>query len=171
MEIQDLLNDKLLKPAQKTEVLSKLLLSGEIGPEELISIAAVSKDPAKAGCVESIEWATRTRPEIGTSACLEFVTGCLSSKSPRLKWESARVIGNICHLFPDQLDGAVRNLLENSENPGTVVRWSAAYALGQILKLKTVHNPELIPAVEAIIEREEKNSIRKIYLAALGKCR
>ena len=121
--------------------------------------------------MESIEWATRTRPEIGTSACLEFVTGCLSSKSPRLKWESARVIGNICHLFPDQLDGAVRNLLENSENPGTVVRWSAAYALGQILKLKTVHNPELIPAVEAIIEREEKNSIRKIYLAALGKCR
>ena len=60
-----------------------------------------------------------------------------------------------------------RDLLENTEHEGTVVRWSCAYALGEILKLKTKNNTELLPAIKAISEREEKNSIKKIYLAAM----
>jgi hypothetical protein len=49
------------------------------------------------------------------------------------------------------------------------VRWSAAYALGQIMLLKLPVNKGLIPAAEAICAREEHNSIRKIYLAAIKK--
>jgi hypothetical protein len=52
---------------------------------------------------------------------------------------------------------------------GTVVRWSTAFALGQIIKIKSSLNKELIPTAEAICEREEKNSIKKIYLEALKK--
>jgi hypothetical protein len=50
-----------------------------------------------------------------------------------------------------------------------VVRWSAAMALGEIIKFKTTVNKNLIPAVDGILKREEKNSIKKIYLAALKK--
>lgn len=98
---------------------------------------------------------------------LLFVTDTLLEKAPRVKWESAKVIGNIAHLFPAKLDRAISNLLSNSEHEGTVVRWSTAYALGEILKLKTKYNKQLQPAIEAICEREEKNSIKKIYLTAL----
>jgi hypothetical protein len=43
--------------------------------------------------------------------------------------------------------------------------------LGEIVKLKTKHHRDLIPAVEALIRREEDNAIKKIYAAALKKAR
>jgi HEAT repeat protein len=79
------------------------------------------------------------------------------------------VIGNVCKNFASDLETAIVNLLDNTEHEGTVVRWSAAFALGEILKLKTSHNENLVPAIESICERETQNSIRKIYLAALKK--
>ena len=57
----------------------------------------------------------------------------------------------------------------NMEHPMTVVRWSAAFALGQILKLKTLRNKDLIQAIVSICNKEETNNVRKIYLNALKK--
>ena len=91
----------------------------------------------------------------------------MEHKAPRVKWESAKVIKNIAHLYPDKLDKAISNLLTNSEFSGTVVRWSAALALGEILKLKAKQKKDLVPAVEAILRREEDNGIQKIYQRAL----
>jgi HEAT repeat protein len=116
-----------------------------------------------------LEFATKQDPTIADEKCFNFVANALTAEEARVKWESAKVIGNVAHLFPQQLDEAIINLLANSEHPGTVVRWSAAFALGEILKLKTKHNKELLPAIESIINREEQNSIRKIYLEAIKK--
>ena len=66
-------------------------------------------------------------------------------------------------------DNAVNYLLVNSEHKGTVVRWATAYALGEILKLKTKLNIELLPTIEAIILREENNGVRKKYIDAIKK--
>ncbi len=169
MGIEQILNDKLIKAKAKTEIISTMLLNKKIGIDELIKIAGISKDPVKATCIEAIEFATKSSPGIASYACLKFVTQTLTEKAPRVKWESAKVIGNIVHLYPSKLDDVVKNLLVNSEYPGTVVRWSAAFALGEIIKLKTKRNKELIPVVESICKREGQNSIRKIYLEALKK--
>ena len=93
----------------------------------------------------------------------------MANKAPRVKWESAKVIGNIAHLFPTKLDKVIGNLLTNSENEGTVVRWAAAFALCEILKLNIKLNEELLPALEAICNREEDNAIKKKYLDAIKK--
>jgi len=146
-----------------------MLLDGIISIKALINLAKAAKDPDKATCIEAMEFATQTNPAIATEDCLNFVSTTLAEKAPRVKWESARVVGNIAPLFPDKLDEAINNLLINSEHTGTVVRWSAAFALGEILKLKTKHNEDLMPAFEAICNREEKNSIKKIYLAEIKK--
>jgi hypothetical protein len=164
--MEELFKNKEIKPKEKTETLSEWLLVGTVSSAELADYAAKAKEPVKATCIEAMEFATKQKPEIATEHMLVFVTGTLTGKAPRVKWESAKVIGNIAHLFPNKLDEAINNLLVNTEHEGTVVRWSAAYALGEILKLKTAHNTGLIPAVEAICQREEKNSIRKIYQAA-----
>lgn len=169
MNIAELLSDKSLKPKEKTETISAGLLSGTISEPELRSFAFAAKDPAKATCIEAMEFATKQNPAIASHDLLKFASDNLKAKAPRIKWESAKLIGNIAHLFPENLDEAIRNLLDNSEHEGTVVRWSAAYALGEILKLKTKHHTNLIPALEAICKREEKNSIRKIYLDAIKK--
>lgn len=167
MNIEELVKDKTIKPKEKTAKMSEWLLDGTLNTKDLIEFASKSKDPAKASCIEAIEFATKQKPTIANEKVLAFVTQALTEKAPRIKWESAKVVGNIAHLFPAKLDDAISNLLVNSEHTGTVVRWSAAYAIGEILKLKTKHNKELIPTVEAICEREEKNSIKKIYLAAI----
>ena len=169
MDFEKILNNKEIKSKEKTETISQMLLNGKIIIGELIEFAQTCKDPAKATCIEAIEFATKAKPEIASLACLHFVSKTLAEKAPRVKWESAKVIGNIAHLYPAKLGDAIKNLLVNAEHPGTVVRWSAAFALAQIIKLKSSLNKDLIPAIESICKREEKNSIRKIYIAALLK--
>jgi hypothetical protein len=169
MTIAELLAGKTIKPKVKTETLSSWLLQKKITVASLIECATAAKDPAKATCIEALEFATKQQPAVADAACFQFVSQSLTAKAPRVKWESAKVIGNTAHLFTTKLDDAIKNLLVNSGHEGTVVRWSAAFALGEILKLKTKHNKNLLPAIEAICNREEKNSIKKIYLAAIKK--
>jgi HEAT repeat protein len=169
MQIPQLLNDKSLKPKAKTETLSRWLLDGHISVAAIVEYAKDAKDPAKATCIEAIEFATGRNPEIADEKVLDFVTGCLTAKAPRIKWESAKVVGNIAHIFPGKLQAAIGNLLANTVHEGTVVRWAAAFALGEIIKLNTIANEELIPAINSIIEAEEKESIKKSYRVALRK--
>ncbi len=169
MQIENILNDKQLKAKDKVEGITRLLLANTVSINDLVKNAKACKDPEKANCIEAIEFATKTNPALASPVCLAFVIEMLTEKAPRIKWESAKVIGNIAHLFPGKLEDAIKNLLTNTEYPGTVVRWSAAYALGEIVQLNTKRNTDLIPAMEAICKREENNSIRKIYLAAIKK--
>lgn len=167
MSIAELLNTKELKPKVKTETLSGWLIENKINADDLIAFAETAKDPAKATCIEALEYATKQNPRIANKNCFQFVTQALTNKTPRVKWESARVIGNTANLFQNELGEAIKNLLINTEHEGTVVRWSAAFALGEILKLKSKYNKDLLPAMEAICSREEKQSIKKIYLMAI----
>ncbi len=167
--LAEILSDKSTKPKEKIESISQLVLKREIKPADIITFLEDAKDPDKANCVEALEFASKADPKIIDKNTFDFVVKCLGEKAPRIKWEAAKVIGNTAHLFPTKIDNAISGLLANSEHTGTVVRWAAAFALGEIIKLKGKHNKDLIPAIEAIILREEKNSIKKIYQAALKK--
>lgn len=169
MKLTELWANKDLKPKEITETLSQLLIEKKITIDSLIEFATTSKDPVKGTCIEALEYLTQQNPDLLTQSGFDFVTQQLTSKAPRVKWESAKVVGNSCKLFNANLDQVIENLLTNSQHEGTVVRWSAAYALGEILKLKTDHNLKLIPQVETIIGSEEKNSIVKIYQSAIKK--
>jgi hypothetical protein len=84
-----------------------------------------------------MEYATKMPPANSSELWMDFATESLQEKSPRIKWESAKVIGNIVHLYPSKTDTALINLLANAKHEGTVVRWSVALALSKILLLKT----------------------------------
>jgi HEAT repeat protein len=167
--IEAILNDKSLKAKAKVTQLGQWLLDGNLSVEELISFASKQKEVEKANCIEAIEYATKKQPELANEAVLKFMTKCLKDEGPRVKWESARVVGNIAHLFPTKLSASINGLLVNTEHSGTVVRWAAAYALAEIVKLNTKHNKELLPAIEAICKRETDNAIKKKYMEAIKK--
>lgn len=169
MQLNEILKDKSLKPSEKPGIIAELILLKEIQVAEILQLLNSSKDPDKAAMIEGLEHASLKNPELISPECFRAVTLQLSSKAPRVKWESARVIANSANLHREHLEEAAYLLVQNSEHPGTVVRWAAATALGEILKTQTSLNQNLIPAVESILEREEKNSIRKIYLNALKK--
>jgi len=44
----------------------------------------------------------------------------------KVKREASRVVGNIAHLFSDDLETAIHSLMENTKNDGTVIRWGSA---------------------------------------------
>jgi len=169
MTITELLNDKTKKAKEKVETISKWLLNGSLPTDELIVFAEKAKDSEKATCIEAIEFATKQNSKIADESIFAFVTKTLTENAPRVKWESAKVIGNIAYLFPTKLNKAISNLLTNSEYDGTVVRWASAFALGEILKLKTKHNKDLLPTIEAICDREHDTGIKKKYLDAIKK--
>lgn len=169
MTVEELFIDKTKKVKEKVETIAKWLLDGSLSARELLVFAEKAKDPDNATCIEAIEFATRKNASVADRRVFDYVTNTLSNTAPRIQWESAKVIGNIAHLFPTHLDKAISNLLINSENEGTVVRWATAFALGEILKLKTKHNKDLLPAIEKIYEREKDNGVKKKYLDAIKK--
>ena len=166
MDLKALFADKTTKPKEKTETLSNAVLNGEVEISELLDFASSQKDPVKASCIEALEFATQTRPNLLDTKAFEFVTENLSAKAPRIKWESAKVIGNTAKFFPEKLNPAIEKLIENASHEGTVVRWSAAFALGEILNIAD-HKIKLLPVVKELMEKEEKNSIQKIYQKAI----
>lgn len=169
MNIDFILNDKSKKPKERISELVEGIINQSINIDELIEFALKSKDPMKASCIEALEYASKEHPELIDRRAFDFAINSLQEKAPRIKWESAKVIGNTVSLFANDLDKVLHNLLENTEHEGTVVRWSAAFALGEILKLKTSHYEDLLQTFETIIVNEEKNSIKKIYLDAIKK--
>lgn len=169
MTLEELLKDKTLKAKEKTKIISTWLLDGSLPAEELIVFAEKSKDSEKATCIEAFEYATIQNRTIGKENLWEFVTKMLQGKTPRILWESAKVIGNIAQNFPEKLDIAIRLLLDNTKHEGTVVRWATAFALGEILKLKTTHNTTLLPKMQLLCESETENGVKKKYMDAIKK--
>ncbi len=158
-----------MKTKAKVSILGEWLLHNELSLEELVSFAEHQHGADKATCIESIADATKKRPTLANEHLLVYVTGTLTDAEPRVKWESAKVIGNIAKLFPEQVDRSIANLLQNTTNAGTVVRWATAYALAEILKLKTANYSELQLVIEKCCEDEEDNGVKRKYLDALKK--
>lgn len=169
MPIKEIFRDKTIKAKQATELLCGLLENKALSSSEIIKYASEAGDVHKASCIESIEFFTRLHPESLDAESFLFISDCLASKSPRVKMEAGRVISNTAQMQGEIPEKTITQLLENAEHSGTVVRWSAATALNRIVCMRLPVNEFLIPAITALIEKEEKNSIRKIYQEALRK--
>jgi|WetSurMetagenome_2_1015567.scaffolds.fasta_scaffold746648_1 HEAT repeat protein len=165
--LDGIFSDKSLTPKVKTERISRLLLEKKITPEELIAFAASAKDSPRATCTEALEFASAQIPSLINGRVFAFMVESLTVKAPRIKWEAARVIANTAHLHKDRLGEAIDNLLVNAHHEGTVVRWSAATALGKIYSLNAKQNKALLPLLKKLHKEEEKESIRKIYRQAI----
>ncbi len=96
--------------------------------DELIQCFEDGTTAEKGSCMEAIEYVTKENPEFAEN-CLDFVIEHLKGSAPRVKWEACRIIGNVAQRFPDKVKEAIPGLLENTNDKGTVVRWSAAFVL------------------------------------------
>lgn len=171
MTIEQIFQDKSIKAKGKVSIIGEWLLSNELPMDELLFFAEKQKATDKATCIEAVEYATKKSPIIANDSLLDYITNALRDEEPRVKWESAKVIGNVAKLFPIKLDKAIENLLLNAENTGTVVRWATAYALSEILKLKTDNNKNLLQKIEILCEKEVDNGVKRKYLDALKKAK
>jgi len=70
-------------------------------------------------------------------------------------------------LFPERASKAIPALIKNTEDEGTVVRWSAAKGLTEIAKYNLESQKKLLGLFAKIIEIEENNGVKNIYVKAL----
>lgn len=167
MDLTAFFKDKTTSSKAKTEILKDWLLQQKIKPNDLINSEQKLNDASNATIMEAFEIYSQDKTIKIDPAIFSFAVIGLEAKAPRLKWESAKVIGNCCNQFINEIYKALPGLIRNSEHSGTVVRWSAAYAIQQIIYLKSSWNNELIPFAESKVLSEENNGVRKKYQEAL----
>ena len=167
MDISFILNSKELKAKEKVSQLAEGILQKQILVNEIIEHMHNAKDPIKGSCIEALEYATEKQSDLLDIETFLYITSCLKSKAPRIKWESAKVLGNTANHFPELIQDTISKLLENAKHEGTVVRWSVAYALKSILENSVEQKQEWKEQITLLMDEEEKNSIKKMYKEAL----
>ncbi len=117
--------------------------------------------------MESLEYVTKDDPTI-VEKLLNTITDFINYKdSPRVRWEAARIIANVSRRYPKAAGNAIDKLVINANDNGTVVRWSAAYALGEIAKCNLNSRINLVPKIEALLKKEQNSGVKNVYLKAL----
>jgi len=154
------------KQKEKIILLAKAICKDKKLIVPLLEIFANASDSEKGLCVESLEYITKDHPEY-IKPYLDIIFQNINYKAPRVKWECSRVIGNIAPKFPDKIAQAIPSLLVNTEDKGTVVRWSAAFALTEIAKNDSKTQKKLLEEFELILKKENNNGVKNVYLKAL----
>lgn len=160
--LTEILKEKL-KPKEKTVKLAQNLKSDPKAMEDLLDFWNSAKDAEKGTLLSAVTLIVSQNPEfIGDH--LDFVIAQIGHKAPRVKWESAEIVGHTSKIFPEKVMTAIPALLANTSFDGTVVRWSAAFALSEIVKNVPASRDQLLPEIEKILERETNNGVRSLFL-------
>ena len=167
MEASEILLNKTIGAKQKVEAIAAAINAEQIKLASLVPFLKTLKDADKANGIEALEYVCRENPEKLTEEGFLFMCENLGAKTPRVRWESSKVISYTVKNFEQHAKKATLALINNTMHSGTVVRWSAALALTEIFKLGKEHEVELRKLFERVIASEEKNSIKKIYSKAL----
>lgn len=167
MDIVQMLNDKSIKAIEKRAKLVDLLMEKKVTIQELDALSGTLNDKQLVSVLEAIEAITQQTPELANKDYLLFAGRYILADNNSLKREAARIVGNLAHRFPDDLDQPIKDLLENTKHDGTVVRWSSAYALGRIVALPQYANSPLFDTVTDIWEKESENGVKNQYAKGL----
>ncbi len=154
------------KPKEKVSLLAKKIREDETLIPQLLECFQAGSAGERGHCMEALEFVSQGKDDV-VLPYLDFVVRHLHDSAPRVKWEAAKIIGNVAKRFSDRVATAVPKLWENTKDPGTVVRWSAAYALTEIVKNQPQMQRELVPKFSDLVKREANNGVRNIYLQAL----
>ena len=145
------------------------LLEGESGQLAALVERFRSASGSDQGTImAALENISRKRPDL-VAIHAGFVVDHLEDSLPRVRWEASRVVGNLAGPNTPVLRSAVPALLRNARHEGTVVRWSAAFALTQLALGDTVLGRELLPQLTELAHREAGGGIRKMYEKALKR--
>ncbi|MBU4298630.1 HEAT repeat domain-containing protein [Patescibacteria group bacterium] len=164
-KIEEILKSKH-EPKEKITLLAKEIKKDKKFIGEIVGYFESAPAGDQGHLIESLEYASQDNPEI-IAPHLDFVICHLEDKAPRVKWECARIIANLTLKFSDKTVKAIPALLKNAKDKGTVVRWSVAFALGEIAKSNSNAERILLPKMKELIKKETNNGVKNVYLKTL----
>ena len=169
MDVFEILNDKSIKKLEARKLIADSISDGSFSLSDFSGRAEELKDRQTATFLEAVESVTGQKDSRLGVEYLKFVEKYILSDNNSCKREASRIVGNMAHLYPDELGVAIEALLKNTSVSGTVVRWGSAYALARIIVLERYRNSDLVNTVREIYEAEQENGVRNQYAKALKR--
>jgi hypothetical protein len=154
------------KPKELVAFLTESIEKDQKLFSQLIEILKSGSDVEKGTAADVMKHVSKDKPEI-VAPYIDDLVDYINYKAPRVKWGVPETIGNLAQNYPAEVESAVPKLLVNTEDKSTVVRWCAAFALTEIAKSNPAIRKELGSKIEEIVENEENNGVKNVYLKAL----
>ena len=166
-----LLENSSLKSIEKRKMIEEAINSNATTINDIKAFKNVVDDKKMAIILEAMEAVTAKNPKIADLEWLEFCQEFILSPSNNLKRESSRIVGNIAHLFPNDLEMPIRMLMANTKNDSKVIRWGSTYAFARIIAIPQHANSELYERLKELCEREQDNGVKNQLLSGLKKAK
>jgi hypothetical protein len=157
------------KPKCKQAAFGDAILSFEITLADFFSFFQSGKDSDKGACADALKYISAKNPAL-LAPYLDILIEYINHPLPRVKWGVPEAIGNLAKDFPGEVEIAIPNLLKNTtadEKNSTVIRWCAAYSLGQIARYNPVAREKLIPIFIDLINQEQNAGVKNVYIKAM----
>lgn len=164
-KIEEILKSKRM-PKEKISLLAKEIKKDKKFVGEIVRRFESAPAGDQGHLIESLEYASQDSPEL-VAPYFDFAIGHLEDKAPRIKWEAARIIANLAEKYAGKTEKAIPGLLKNTSDKGTVVRWSVAFALGEIAKNNQKAAKSLAPKMKELAKKETNNGVKNVYLKVL----
>jgi HEAT repeat protein len=157
------------KPKRKQAALVGAILSNEIALADFFSFFKTGKDSDKGACADALKHISASNPAL-LAPYLDVLIEYINHPLPRVKWGVPEAIGNLAKDFPGEVEKAIPGLLKNTtgdEENSTVIRWCAAYSLGEIARYNPAARKKLIPVFEDLINQEQNTGVKNVYIKAM----
>ncbi|MCL2484514.1 MAG: hypothetical protein FWF00_00435 [Endomicrobia bacterium] len=171
MNIVSLLDDKSIKPVEKRKEIAESIRKKLITIKEIQKLKNALDDKKMALVLEAMEDVSSKNPEISNKDWLKFTQEFIASKSNNIKREASRIIGNTAHLFPNDLDAVIKDIMKNTKDEGTVIRWSCAYAFARIIQIPKYADSKFFDVLTELCVKEKENGVKNQLLNGLKKAK
>lgn len=169
MTIIEIINDKSLKRLEKRKAVVTAIVSKEVDCSTILETCRSLSEKKCSLLLEAIEEVSRSKEYTLDADYLDLAQKYILSSDNSCKREASRIVGNLAAKFPTKLDDAIKDLLQNTDNEGTVIRWASAYALSRIIVIPQYAKSSLFEQISDLCAREEENGVKNQYIKALKK--
>ena len=120
MDVFEILNDKRIRKLEARKLIADSISDGTFSLTDFSGRAEELKDRQTATFLEAVESITGQKDSRLDVEYLKFAEKYILSENNSCKREASRIVGNMAHLYPDELGGAVEALIKNTSVSGNV---------------------------------------------------
>ena len=140
-----------MKPKERVGQIVEYIKIDTSSFDELMKIFRNGSDIEKGTCAKKMKFVSKDNHEIVVNYIDELIDN-INYKTSRVKWGVPESIGNLAQKYPKQVQKAIPNILKNTKDKSTVVRWCASYTISKIMKYNSELHGGLIKKINIIIK-------------------
>lgn len=154
------------KHKEKVTSITKEVLKDKDLVKELFGLLENGSKVERGTAAEVMKFVSQEKPELFKSH-IDTLVEYIDYDAPRVKWGVPETLGHLAKKYPAEVEKAIPKLMENAKDKSTVIRWCAAFALGEIAKHSKKVQKDLVMKFQKIVKLEKNNGVKNVYVKAL----